>query len=174
MAHIRCPPSPGGDCCDVLDALIERSITEISNGRVTSIGHYAFTHTTSLTTADLPLVTSIGIEAFTHATSLRTINFPLVTTVFGSAFAFTSSLTTADFSRVEQICSKAFWGTGKLTKLIIRTPSVARLIGEAFFANSAIQDGVGYIYVPDNLVAQYKVAPVWSDYASQIRPISQL
>ena len=42
------------------------------------------------------------------------------------------------------------------------------------FYNTAIENGTGYIYVPDSLVDSYKTATNWSTYASQIKPISEL
>ena len=61
------------DSASVLDSLITRNITEISNNRVTSIGNYTFQSCKSLTTADFPLVTSIGSYAFQSCTSLTTL-----------------------------------------------------------------------------------------------------
>lgn len=45
--------------------------------------------------------------------------------------------------------------------------------GANTFSNSAIASGTGYIYVPDALVEDYKVATNWSTYAAQIKPLSE-
>jgi hypothetical protein len=42
------------------------------------------------------------------------------------------------------------------------------------FSSSAIANGTGFVYVPDNLVEKYKTATNWSTYASQIKPMSEL
>lgn len=42
------------------------------------------------------------------------------------------------------------------------------------FEDCAISNGDGYIYVPDDLVDQFKVHPVFADFANQIKPKSEL
>ena len=61
----------GGD--DVLDALIDRSITEISSSSATSIGNSAFYDCSSLTTANFPAATSIGSSAFNSCSALKSL-----------------------------------------------------------------------------------------------------
>ena len=143
----RLVPCSGGN----FDALVDRSIVEAKSDAVTRIGSNAFAQTPLLTTVDFPLVTSIGASAFQGAISLTTVDFPLVTSIGASAFQ----------------------GAISLTKFVIRTPALAPA-GIGVFADTPIASGTGYIYVPDNLVAQYKIFPNWSTYASQIRPISDL
>ena len=41
------------------------------------------------------------------------------------------------------------------------------------FGGSKIASGTGYIYVPDDLVEDYKAATNWSTYAAQIKPLSE-
>ena len=74
----------GGD--DVLGALIDRSITEISSNPATSIGSYAFYSCSQLTTVDFPVATSIKSYAFQYCRSLTTIDFPVATSIGTSAF----------------------------------------------------------------------------------------
>ena len=61
----------GGD--DVLNALIDRSITEISSSSATSIGDSAFQDCSKLTTADFPVATSIGSSAFRTCSKLKSL-----------------------------------------------------------------------------------------------------
>ena len=61
----------GGD--DGLDALIDRSITEISSSSATSIGSYAFYSCIALTTADFPVATSIESNAFRSCSKLKSL-----------------------------------------------------------------------------------------------------
>lgn len=42
------------------------------------------------------------------------------------------------------------------------------------FGGSKIAAGTGYIYVPDDLVEDYKAATNWSTYAAQIKGLSEL
>ena len=46
-------------------------------------------------------------------------------------------------------------------------------IGEKVFAGTKIESGEGFIYVPDSLVNSYKTHPTWTEWANQIKPVSQ-
>ena len=103
----------GGD--DVLDALIDRSITEISSSSVTSIGSYAFYSCIELTTVDFPAATSIGSYAFQYCRSLTTVDFPAATSIGSYAFQYCNSLTTANFPVATSIGGSAFRSCSELT-----------------------------------------------------------
>ena len=137
----------GGD--DVLDALIDRSITEISSSSATSIGSYAFYSCSSLTTVDFPVATSIGTSAFQNCSSLTTANFPVATSIRTSAFQYCRSL----------------------KSLLLRNNKVCTLSNTNTFNSTPISSGTGYIYVPSELIEQYKTANNWSTYASRFRAL---
>ena len=183
----------GGDDTQI-DALIDRSITEISNSRVTKIGEYAFYYckilTTanfpaatsiggnsfyscnSLTTVDFPVATSIGSNAFQNCAKLTTANFPAVTSIIINAFRGCSSLTTVDFPVATSIGSYAFRDCSSLTTLILRNPDVVCTLSNTnAFTSTPIASGTGYIYVPSALVDSYKAETNWSTFADQIRAI---
>ena len=183
----------GGDDTQI-DALIDRSITEISNSRVTKIGEYAFYYckilTTanfpaatsiggnsfyscnSLTTVDFPVATSIGSNAFQNCAKLTTANFPAVTSIIINAFRGCSSLTTVDFPVATSIGSYAFRDCSSLTTLILRHPDVVCTLSNTnAFTSTPIASGTGYIYVPSALVDSYKAETNWSTFADQIRAI---
>ena len=101
----------GGD----IDALIDRSITEISSSSATSIGSYAFYSCSELTTTDFPAATSIGSYAFQYCRSLTTANFPIVTSIGSYAFQSCRSLTTTNFPIVTSIETSAFQSCRSLT-----------------------------------------------------------
>ena len=62
-----------------------------------------------------------------------------------------------------------------LEALVIDSPSVFRLTNSsAFFASSITNGGKGFVYVPDNLVDEYKSATNWTTVADQIKPLSEL
>ena len=134
----------GGD----IDALIDRSITEISSSSVTSIGGSAFQDCSSLTTVDFPVVTSIGNYVFYNCKKLTMVDFPVATSIGSSAF---------------RTCSK-------LKSLLLRGNNVCTLNKNAFVA-TPISSGTGYIYVPSALIEQYKAATNWSTYAAQFRAL---
>ena len=137
----------GGD--DVLNALIDRSITEISSSSATSIGSYAFYFCVALTTADFPVATSIG----------------------SYAFYFCHALTTADFPVATSIESNAFRSCNKLKSLLLRGNNVCTLSNTNAFGSTPIASGTGYIYVPSSLIEQYKAATNWSTYADHFRAL---
>lgn len=62
----------------------------------------------------------------------------------------------------------------QLTTIIINNTKVFPATSTATFDNSPIKNGTCYVYVPDNLVNNYKNATNWSVYAVQIKPISEL
>ena len=139
----------GGDDTQI-DALIDRSITEISNSRVTKIGEYAFYYCKILTTANFPAATSIGGNSFYSCNSLTTVDFPVATSIGSYAFRDCSSLTT----------------------LILRNPDVVCTLSNTnAFTSTPIASGTGYIYVPSALVDSYKAETNWSTFADQIRAI---
>lgn len=160
----------GGDT--QIDGLIDRSITEISNSRVTKIGNYAFYNCTKLTTADFSAVVDIGAFAFQGCTKLITADFPVATNIGSMAFYSCTSLTTTDFPAAHTINDQTFYGCTALTALIIRTPNqVCMLSNKNAFTSTPIASGTGYIYVPSTLVNSYKAATNWATYADQIRAI---
>ena len=181
----------GGD--DVLDTLIDRSITEISSSSATSIGSYAFYSCSSLTTANFPVATSIGTSAFQYCRSLTTANFPVATSIETSAFQNCNSLTTVDFPVATSIGTSAFQNCSSLTtanfpvatsirtsafqycrslkSLLLRNNKVCTLSNTNTFNSTPISSGTGYIYVPSELIEQYKTANNWSTYASRFRAL---
>ena len=182
----------GGDHA-VEDAIVSRTIADYTNDRVTSIGNYAFSECSSLTSADFPAVTSIGNFAFTICSSLTSANFPAATSIGESAFtecsltsadfpavtsignyafAYCSSLTSADFPAVTSIEHHAFELCSNLTSLILRvTTQVCTLSNTNAFDNTPIKSGTGYIYVPAALIDSYKTATNWTTYANQFRAL---
>ena len=94
----------GGD----IDALIDRSITEISSSSVTSIGSNAFYDCRKLTMVDFPVATSIGIYAFFACSALTMVDLPVATSIGNYAFSYCGALTTVDFPVATSIGSYAF------------------------------------------------------------------
>ena len=157
----------GGD----IDALIYRSITEISSSSVTSIGDSAFRNCSNLTTVDFPVATSIGSSAFYSCSSLTTVDFPVATSIGSYAFYSCRSLTTADFPVATSIGTYAFNSCRVLKSLLLRGNNVCTLSSTNAFNSTPIKSGTGYIYVPSALIEQYKAATNWSTYSAQFRAL---
>ena len=173
----------GGDTT-AEDGLVDGTITEYSNDRVTGIRRYAFYYYSSLTTVNFPVATIIMDRAFHNCTSLTTASFPVATSIGNYAFSDCSSLTTADFLLVTSIGYNVFYRNYSLTTLILRnTAQVCTLLSTSAFTscyhfygtvNSTYNpDGLkdGYIYVPASLINSYKVATNWSTLATQFRAL---
>lgn len=137
-----------------LNALIDRTITEISNDTVTKIGSYALAYSTKLTQAI----------------------FPNVTQVLMSSFFACSQLTFAKFSSLTSIGDYAFCDCRNLKTFINEASSVCTLAQTRAFQNTPIATSTteGYIYVPDELVDSYKAATNWITYATKIKGLSEL
>lgn len=123
--------SAGGKTKEIL----ERSVVDINDENITSIGEHALYSCRQLKTAIFPNVTSVGVGAFQgcaslttvelpkatevniygfHGCGFKTINLPLVKSIVDRAFAECPNLTSAYFPSVEHIGHYAFSGSSKL------------------------------------------------------------
>ena len=104
------------------------------DGSVTSIGDWAFTSCTSLTSVTIPAsVTSIGHYAFSGCTSLTSVIIPdSVTSIGSSAFSGCTSLTSVTIGNsVTSIENHVFYGCTSLTSVTI-PDSVTSIGSQAF------------------------------------------
>lgn len=152
-----------------LDSLIDGSITEITSN-VTSIVEDKFQHSTNLTTASFPNVTQIEPNVFYGCQSLTTVNLPKVTSIGIYGFNGCSNLATIDLPKLTSIDMMAFRDCSKLATVILRSETICTLAKNGFMSTS-IASGTGYIYVPQSLIENYKVATNWSAFASQFRAL---
>ena len=150
-------------------------LTTIDLPECTSIGEQAFDSCTSLTIENLPECTSIGSNTFRGCTNLTTIDLPKCTSINYSAFRECNNLTTINLPKCTYIGNgpgldeyHAFYDCSNLTTVIF---------GDAFsssipsvFCNTPIEDGTGYIYVPDNALNEYRS----NNPNYQFKPISEL
>lgn len=157
----------GGD--SQLDAVIDRSITDVSSN-ATSIGNHAFEGCFGLKTANCPEATSTGQYAFSYCSNLESVNFPKLTIVGDRAFESCQSLRSADFPKVTSIGTAAFMYT-YISALILRSEKAATLLHNNAFLGSWIANGKGYIYIPAALKDTYASATNWSKYATQFRAL---
>lgn len=179
----------------LIDAFIENTHTRLVNDRVTKVQRSLCQSNTKLVEVNLPKCTRIGDYAFQSCTGLTTINLPELKIISPYSFQSCGGLKSVVFPKVEKIDTAGLYGCwtlhtidlpvctdisgtsiiycNVLAKLILRSPAVCTL-GGGGLANTAIASGTGYIYVPDNLVEEYKTATNWSNYADQIKPISEL
>lgn len=158
-----------------MDGILTRQATTISNDRITYLGIEVFRNYASLAVVDFPNVTSTGVNVFYACYALTTVNLPSLISISSNMFAYSSLLKRLDFPSVESISRGAFSGCSRLVTLILRkADTVCTLENVSAFSGTSIAKGTGFVYVPDDLVEQYKAATNWSTYASQIKPISEL
>ena len=150
-----------------------RNITAAKFPYTTDIGNSAFCNCSNLVSVNFPLVTHIGNNAFAGCSTLVSVYLPLVEIVGGSVFKGDSALEVVDFPKLDVIWELVFSDCTALKTVILRLNRVSQLKTADVFNNTPIENGTGYIYVPDNIVEQYKTADNWSTYASQIKPISE-
>lgn len=158
-----------------MDGILTRRTTTIRNDRITYLGNNVFYNYDSLAIADFPNVTSTGANVFYACYALHTVNLPSLISISTNVFGRTPLLKRLDFPSVESISGGAFSGCAKLVALILRkADAVCTLENVSAFSYTPIEKSTGFVYVPDDLVEQYKAATNWSTYASQIKPISEL
>jgi hypothetical protein len=139
---------------------------------VTEIGPLGFCSCGALTSIDFPLLTTVGMQAFNGCSNIKDVCFPLVTALGNKAFAGCNQLESADFPILKNMSTYVFDRCVSLKSLFLRNPDAICYLGDVnAFGDTPIASGTGYIYVPSELVDQYKVAKNWSTFASQIRGI---
>ena len=181
----------------VIDSIINRTITEFKDDRITKVGQSAFQKCTSLKTLDIPSVLTINYGAFYGCTALSSINIPAVTSINAynafsnckaltkvvlpvctnignGAFSYCTALKTVDCkaSGIISFGNTAF-GSAPVKALVIRSNSVATMANTNALLGTDIYYSKGYIYVPTALVDSYKAAANWSTYADQFRNLEE-
>lgn len=160
-----------GGNTNVEDSLMDRSVTEYTNDRITELGRYSLSYAQSLTSLRLPNVISIAANGCYNCSKLAHLYLPLVQTIGAYAFQSCSSLATVDLPSAQQLGAQAFTSCSKLITLILRTNTVCTLSNSNALSKTPIADGAGYVYVPSSLVDSYKSATNWTTYVNQIRAI---
>jgi hypothetical protein len=144
---------------------------------IRTIGAYAFYNCTNLALTKLPSeLTSLGNYCFYSCTKLSFSEIPSNVTIL-PLFCFNkcSGLTSVTIlGNITEFEGQVFYQASNLERVVLSNITSVPVMGSNVFSNTKIAQKQGYIYVPDNLVEEIKVATKWSDYASQIKPISEL
>ena len=146
-----------------------------SNTDKTYIRQYAFYNCGNLQNVNAPNIEEIGTQAFVYCLQLTSVTFHRLRTVAVSAFQ-DSGLAYADFDTYSPdlviLFQTACFRRSDLATLIIRdSNNIATLSSVSALQGTPIEGGTGYIFVPQSLLEQYKVATNWVTYASQFRAI---
>ena len=136
---------------------------------VTSIGNYAFSSCSGLTSVTIPnSVTSIGYAAFYGCSGLTSITIPnSVTSIGNNAFQYCSGLTSVTIgSGVTSIGEGAFSGADIPTVIsLIENPFkiTGRTWNGGTFSQNTFNNAT--LYVPKGTIEKYKATGGWKDFA---------
>lgn len=182
-----------------IDGSLGANVTKLPSG-ITSIGTNAFRENSKLALKELPeTIRTIGAHAFYNCTNLALTKLPSelktlgnysfysctklsfseipvnVTTLPSFCFNKCSGLTSITIlGNITEFAGQVFYQASNLERVVLPNITGVPVMGSNVFSNTKIAQKQGYIYVPDNLVEEIKVATKWSDYADQIKPISEL
>ena len=130
---------------------------------VTNIGESAFEACDALTSVTIPnSVTSIGRNAFSSCSALTSVTIPnSVTNIGESAFSNCTSLASVTIgNKVQNIYSNTFSGCSQLDTITC-LGSVPPTVDGNF---KTINPTTCKLYVPNNALMDYVVAPVWGTF----------
>ena len=133
----------------------------------------AFYGNKSIQTVNLPYTTSVGSYAFYNCTSLSQVSLPMCSYIGGNAFYNCTSLTQMSLPMCSYIDSGAFYRCRSLSIITIGYSGICSLISSDVFNGAQITSSTGSIYVTTSLVDEYKSAPNWSYFSTQIFPIPE-
>ena len=147
------------------------ALVTITAQGLTSVGTDVFSGCSNLTTVELSNVTSIGNYAFQNCGKLNVVALPACTSI-GHSLSRDYGPAGFDFTKNVTIVANAFNKGYNMQHLVLRSNQAYTLRNVNAFTDTPIAAGLGYIYVPADLVDTYKAASNWTTYAAQIQPIS--
>lgn len=154
--------------------IIDGNTAEFFDESSTRMTNYVFQDSKIITSASMTKVKSAGASCFQSCKNLERLYLPNIKTI-GNLFAYQSGkLKWVYMGQVENLTQFAFNECEAISALVLGLNQVLSLADANTFVRSGIASGTGYIYVPDDLVDQYKVATNWATYASQIKGLSEI
>ncbi len=160
-------------CQRLTECVLPDSITEI--GQDTFIGCYNLTSNNFHIPTNLKVIPRNFISECEKITG--TINLPSSVTTLNTTCMDTTHIDTVKVNSIIGINAMAFNYCTKLANFVIYandgTDNLCSIYNSNVFNGTPIKNKTGYIYVPDDLVENYKTATNWSVYASQIKPLSE-
>lgn len=161
------------DSQQLTECVLPDSITEI--GSNTFMGCYNLTSNNFHIPANLKIIPTSFISECDKITG--TINLPSSITTLNPTCMDLTYIDTVKVNSIIGINHMAFNYCRKLANFVIYandgTDNLCRMFNSSAFSGTPIKNKTGYIYVPDDLVENYKTATNWSVYASQIKPLSE-
>lgn len=162
---------------ELMDRLIQKTITEYADNRVITIGATAFSTCMALVSIDIPSATYCTQSAFSGCHALKAVNLPAVQDIELSGFADCYALEKISLPSAMHLYTSSFKNCSALVALILPGDILCGLMATNVFSGTPIGDGTGYIYVPAALLSDtdatmdYRQATNWSTYAAQFRAL---
>ena len=154
------------NCLEIGDTAFSQNaqLSSVNLPKCERLGMSAF-DMCNLTSIDLPNCLEIGDNAFQGNTQLSSVNLPKCEIINRFAFSGSEALTSVDLPNIKYILDNAFAFNMNLQTITIgNTESVCILEAVTAFEGTSL----GTIYVPNNLVGQYKSDMVWGQLAHMI------
>ena len=117
---------------------------------------------------EFPNLNAIGDSAFSNCKISRPITIYSVCSVSNNAFQNTN-VPAIDFKTNATFGTYIFHGCYKLNTIILRNPNMIPLSQSYFLGGTLLSNC--YIYVPADLVNEYKAATNWTMYSNKFRAI---
>lgn len=108
------------------DGLIDGTLTELKDDRLTSVRTRMFQYNKSLVSIDCPNVTNIGYQSFDTATALKSVRFSNATYIDTAGFAACTSLTDVDLPLLAGTNQNILRGCTSLVKVKFPNLSAAQ------------------------------------------------
>ena len=128
-----------------------------------SIGEWAFWGCDSITTLNLPMCETIQTSAF-EGNKITTLDLPECKYIGRSAFQYSGNLTTINLPKCEKLENNAFGECPNIRTLYIGTELDVVCNADAWPNIHVIET----IYVPANLVEEYKNSNYWNNFVDII------
>ena len=129
-----------------------------------SIGEWAFWDCDSITTLNLPKCETINTSAF-EGNKITTLDLPECKYIGQNAFQYSGNLTTVNLPKCEKLENNAFGNCANIRTLYIGTELDVVCNADAW---PYITWEIETIYVPANLVEEYKNSNYWNSLAEKI------
>lgn len=158
----------------VIDTLAFYNCTSLSSinipNSVTTLGSYAFVNTKLKSFVFSSNISSISIYILQGVKTLMNVEFNNTTIPIATCLGCTSLKTVIVGSNVTSIGTQAFQDCTSLESVEFQGTTPPTLASANAFLNT---NSTFKIYVPDSAVSAYKSAQYFSEFASQIYPVSE-
>ena len=136
LQNLQNKAAGGGTGTSQEDALIEGTISNYTNDRVSKIGRGCFAYNNALRVVEFPNVTTIQNQAFFNCVSMTAAIFPKCTSIGDYAFGSCNKIASISFPVVQNISSRAFYSCYALKSLYF--PLATKVQQSAFYRCSSL------------------------------------